>query len=44
MISSSFGGITGFSTEGGMGSWFRMPLKVWAEVLPGKGSDPVAIS
>jgi hypothetical protein len=43
MISSSFGGSSGFNRVGEVGAVCRMAPKMMAEVLPGKGSLPVAI-
>jgi hypothetical protein len=44
MIPSSAGGIPGLSFPGEAGGKLRMALKMAAEVLPGKGRRPVAIS
>src|SRR6266481_9532975 len=44
MMSSSLGGTVGFNRIGGSGVRLRIPSKMVAEVSPGKGKAPVAIS
>ena len=44
MTSSSFGGISGFSRTGAIGSEWNSASKMLAEVPPRNGSTPVTIS
>ena len=44
MISSRLGGSSGFSRKAGSGGRCRIAPKIAAEVFPGKGIRPVAIS
>ena len=44
MMSSSFGGRSGFIRRGGNGARFRIPSKITPELSPRNGNDPVAIS
>ena len=44
MISSSFGGTSGFKRTGEIGARFRMASKITPELSPRKGIAPVDIS